>query len=198
VKIYKTRKLRFSYDVWNRPIGGWFCNYRERNGRLIAGYWEGCKETFQSNHPFTKNILFCCTEPQMKKVVRVVSKIEQKLRISPRTKIGRTNKKNVIWVKISPWWNNTFRKSLFLSILRDARYASSLIRLGQRGQYINSTRPAFELFLAGHTNFRPKAEVYYDWYGNKCSDFERATPFEGWFYIFSGLKRNKARELLIK
>jgi hypothetical protein len=194
MKFRGLKKVRFSLELWKRPDSGSYSCFRQVANTLWAGNWYTCREEFQSQYPTTSNILFCCNRREMANVITIIRKVEQKLRISTRTKCGPTNKNQIMWIRVSPWWRTVMRRSLFLAILRDARRTSRLDKLGQRGDYIHNTRPAFNLFLEGHTRFQPMRGNDYDY--DYDYDYERPSSYSGWVYFFRHMGKQEARQLL--
>jgi len=151
--------------------------------------WHGCRESFHEDWLGYKSsdlIYYCHDRNKGQSIGRFIARIESRLGLKTRTEIGPTQRVNVSWVKVAPWWHqNEARRTFFSIVLRAARRYNPSKRNFNEALYTNKygkqTRPAIEYFLKGHTRYSfPR---YY---------------FDGWCETFKKLKLQEVSKLLIK
>jgi hypothetical protein len=168
---------------WSRPTPGSFCTFRVGRNKICASaYWYTCREEFQWDYPRANKILFCCEQNQIKRIEKVIKDVENRLKIKPRTLCGSSSNRNIMYLDVSPWWNTTLRRSLFLALIKDARFTSSINKLSDYGHYIDGTKPAFSLFLRGYTKL--------------SRSYDPFTPSNGWVATFSGQSMERVKKRL--
>jgi len=148
-------------------------------------HWYYCRDVFHSLLYNLKIFFFCSGKHNGKSVASFIDKIETKLKIFPRSQIGPTQKKSIIWIKPSAWWHKyAMRRSLFTILLRAGIHYSAkkdnVEACIKSEKYLDQTSYAFKRFLKGYT---------------KYTGFKR-----GWyrqFYLMSPT-RKQVNELLAK
>ena len=148
------------------------------DGTLVAKEWLYCREYFQEESSGIRRMLFCHTAHRCKNIAAFVSQLENKLGIEEKTIIGPTQRYNISWIRLSPWWSSTsMKRSLFTIFLRcgvfykikDNNFEDAVFS----SIYTRNTRYAVQRFLEGNTRYTGKKSGWYNQFfwggGNKAN-----------------------------
>ena len=160
--------------------------YTKFDGTLVAKEWLYCREYFQEESTGIRRMLFCHTAHRCKNIAAFIFQIENKLNIDEKTIIGPTQRYNISWIRLSPWWSSTsMKRSLFTIFLRcgvfykikednfeDAVFSSI---------YTKNTKYAVQRFLEGNTRYNGKKSGWYNqffWGGGNKAKHKKLTEDE--------------------
>jgi hypothetical protein len=104
--------------------------------------------------------------------------VVEKLSLKERSIIGPSQRDNISWFRVSPWWTKTsMKRSLFTALLRCGQNYNSKIDNFEEALlsvlYIKHTEYAVRRFLDGHTKYTGKRKGWYNqfrWGGGPYSD----------------------------
>lgn len=149
---------------------------RSGEGWFYLGYWHRCRDTFAfewenylRQHKCLDAAFFYCfpKDVDAQQIFDFIVRIEELLKLAETSVFARTNVRNILWVKPSPFWQTCIiRRSFFTALLRcvwrrsyrDRRYVdfeSALYSI----PYLQETRNAVVRFLSGFTIFN-RDEAY--------------------------------------
>lgn len=129
-----------------------------QDGTLVALEWLYCREYFQDESQGIKRILFCHKECRSKNIAGFLFRVEETLCLSEKSVLGPTQRYNVSWISVSPWWTKTsMRRSLFTIMLRcgqaydlkSENFDEALLSV----TYARNTQYAIRRFLDGYTKY---------------------------------------------
>ena len=168
----------------SKPTAFAFAKPFEIQGNLYrVRTWHWCRELWHTHFRKLPLCFFSHRGGKHRVIVEFIAKIEDKLNVHPRSQFGRTQKKNITWVKPSVWWiGPTMRRSLFTILLKVAQnynlkndnFEEALFS----DEYTIDTRYAVNRFMDGYT---------------KC-----LTSRRGWHKFFSTLSESQIDDLLKK
>ena len=142
-------------------------DYVKQDGTLVAREWLYCREYFQDESQGIRRFLFCHKSNRCKNIAAFIHKVEEKLCLVERSEIGPTQRYNISWINVSPWWTNTsMKRSLFTALLRCGQnydlnpesFDSALFSV----LYTKHTEYAVRRFLDGHTKYTGKKKGWYN------------------------------------
>lgn len=155
-KYLRLKKGSFSKVAFVRP-----------DGTLVAQEWLFCREYFQDESQGIKRILFCHKECRSKNISAFLHKAEEILGLEERSVVGPTQRYNISWVFVSPWWTkSSMKRSLFTILLRcGVNYDESSDNFDEAlvsHSYSKSTEYAVRRFLDGHTKYTGNKKGWYN------------------------------------
>lgn len=134
------------------------------NGWYRVEHWTRCREIFHNILFNTR--LFFYSHHRGKSIATFLAIVEERLNVIPRSQIGPTQRKGLIWIRPSRWW--TFlgmRRSLFTILLRaGAHYTHTKPNFDeavQKEKYLKTTLYAFNRFMEGHTKYVGRKRGWY-------------------------------------
>lgn len=148
------------------------------DGTYVAQEWLYCREYFQDESQGIRRFLFCHKSNRCKNIAAFIDKIEEKLNLKHRSIIGPTQRYNISWIRVSPWWTNTsMKRSLFTALIRcgqnyfykENNFEEALFSV----LYTKHTEYAVRRFLEGHTRYTGKKKGWYNqfrWGGGTSVD----------------------------
>jgi hypothetical protein len=178
---------------YQRVIAGSFSKVAETyvDGTLEAREWMFCREYFQEQSQGVRRILFCNKRNKTCNIAAFIDRIESKLKIQTRSKVGPTQRNNISWLWVSPWWSTTsMRRSLFTALLRAGQHYSPIkdnleeALFGNVGQirryneYTRQTEYAVRRFIQGYTKYTGHMRGWYNqfrWGGGSIYHPDRPT-----------------------
>lgn len=141
-------------------------DYVKDDGTFVALEWLYCREYFQDESAGIRRFLFCHRSNKCRNIAFFIHLIEEKLGLGERSFIGPTQRYNVSWIRISPWWTATsMKRSLFTALLRCGQnyspeqdnFEDALFSV----LYTKHTEYAVRRFLDGHTRYTGKRRGWY-------------------------------------
>lgn len=125
---------------------------------LVPKRWIFCREVITSKLKGARRLLFRHRKRHGKNVAMFIAKVEEKLNINPRTKFGPTQRNNIMWLRVSPWWTSSSMKiSLFTALLRAGQNYSLATDNFEKALYsivyTRKTKAAIERFFNGYTRY---------------------------------------------
>lgn len=132
-----------------------------------ANHWFFCREWFQQHSQGVTRILYSHRKNQTEDIARFIRKVENKLKLPIKTKIGPTQRTTISWIKVVPFWTRSgMRRSFFTMMLRcgqnydweENNFEEALFSI----RYTHGTKYAVSKFLSGHTSYRGKTTGWYD------------------------------------
>lgn len=168
-KFGPKREVHF-LDVWDIADGNfskWRNTPTSRKKTIakpyISSYFYHCRDQFHS--AFNKNckdILFCCGQwksgrSKGRSVEAFIHEAERRLRVKRYTKFGPTQRLDIVWLTVSPFWmEESMRRSLFTALLRAGMHYDRRVQDFDRAltsdRYLAGTQEAVQRFLDGHTH----------------------------------------------
>lgn len=147
-----------------RPKAGTFGMVKEKKVKNYLDKWEiekwvSCRDAFQSESSNIKKFLFVQGLNKGLNVIAFIDKVEIILGVHPKTCMGLTQRKDIIWIEPSSWWTKSgMRRSLFTILLRAGRnykrskdnFKEALFSI----EYTKDTKFAVERFLNGYTKYQ--------------------------------------------
>lgn len=180
---------------YRMPTAGSFSRIRcvSGNGEYVAANWMYCREYFQDCSQGIRRMFFVTKRNRGRNIASFIDRVEAKLSLRQRTQFGPTQRNNIIWIKIAPWWTtSSMRRSLFTALLR----AGNAYNLTQDNfsdalysiKYTAETKYAVERFLSGYTTYTGTVRGWFNQfrYGSGSPLFPRKPS------------PKKVRELLVK
>ncbi len=152
--------------------------------------WEGCRDRFQNSSApeAVMDFLFYHQAGTADNVIDFLRMVEEIVKLKPedRLEFHKTTHENVLYVKMSPWWKYTVRRSLLTALLRCGQaYAERTAKAFEKAlfsqYYLAQTKPAVSAFLHGRTASKLKKRArqgFQGWYAhfqNKNEDAVKAT-----------------------
>jgi hypothetical protein len=156
------------------------------DGTLVAKEWLYCREYFQDESNGIRRMLFCHTAHRCKNIAAFMAIIEDKLKIKEKSLIGPTQRYNISWINVSPFWTNTsMKRSLFTIFLRcgviykikQDNFNEALLS----SIYIRHTEYAVRRFLDGNVRYTGKKKGWYNqfyWGGGNRVNHKKPTEEE--------------------
>lgn len=153
-------------------------DYVKGDGTLVALEWLYCREYFQDESAGIRRFLICHKPNKSKNIAAFTHLIENKLSLRDRSEIGPTQRHNISWIRVSPWWTCTsMKRSLFTALLRcGANYNTKLGNFEEAlfsTLYTKHTEHAVRRFLDGNTRYTGKKKGWYNqfrWGGGTNED----------------------------
>lgn len=141
-------------------------HYGDMQPTLFGFY--SCREEFAKI--FRKNskyILFSHTAGRGEFIADFIRRVEEKIGIAQFSKCGPTQRRTVMWIKVSPWWcEYAMRRSFLTVILRAGEVynpiTDNFITTLNSNFYLNGTKKATKLFLKGYTVYTGKSGGWYN------------------------------------
>lgn len=137
------------------------------DGTLLALEWLHCREYFQDESKGIRRILFCHRPKRSKNVAMFMDRVESILGVCDRSVFGPTQRHNISWASVSPWWMDlSMRRSLFTILIRCAQNYS--FRRGNfeealfSVQYAKDTEHAVRRFFDGNTRYNGRCKGWYN------------------------------------
>lgn len=139
----------------------------KQDGTLVAQEWLYCREYFQDESQGIKRILFCHKECRSKNISAFLQRVEDILALEQRSMSGPTQRYNISWVFVSPWWtSSSMKRSLFTIFLRCGQnydpiadnFDSALLSCS----YSKNTEYAVRRFLDGNTRYTGTVKGWYN------------------------------------
>jgi len=146
-------------DSAYKPQKGMFAQCKHfKDGRHKIDHWWYCREIF---HNVLKNLnifFFSHVRGHGQGVAAFIAKIENIIDVQPRTEMGPTQQKTIMWIRPSKWWTDVgMRRSLFTILLRAGQaYKVSKDNFDEASRsykYLEETLYAFHRFLNGGTKY---------------------------------------------
>lgn len=142
-------------------------DYMRPDGTLVALEWLYCREYFQDESAGIRRFLFCHKPNRCKNIAFFIHKIEEKLNLTERSVIGPSQRNNISWIKVSPWWTCTsMKRSLFTALIRCGQnYSFKLDNFDDAllsVLYTKHTEYAVRRFLDGNTRYTGKKKGWYN------------------------------------
>lgn len=182
------------FDVWSytKPKTGSFSNTIIDSGNLKVDKWIYCREKYHDAKP-TKIILFYHKKGKSYNVASFLNKCESDLKLKKYSLFGPTQRPNITWIQISPWWlKSSIKKSLLTCLFRAGQIYDPLLDNFEEcldsTEYTLDTKFAIKWFLKGNTKYL----------GN-CKGWHRQFKWGGGdWYNPKPIDNNKIKKLLIK
>lgn len=137
------------------------------DGGLLALEWLHCREYFQDESKGIRRFLFCHRRKSIKNVAAFMGIVESTLAVEERSVFGPTQRNNISWARVSPWWMGlSMRRSLLTILMRCSQNYS--VRRGdfdealRSVQYARETDYAVRRFLNGHTRYTGRCKGWYN------------------------------------
>jgi hypothetical protein len=169
------------------PTHKGFFGVATRKKKMIS--WYSCRDTYQTvkkDAIKTNGIYFSHPKNKGEGVAFFLNGIEDILKIKTKSKFSKTERDNVLWIKISDWWLKTKTRRSFLTLMlrvgMDHEPGQPVMDTITTSSRISYTLPAIERFLEGYT----------------ASKKETTAATNGWFQMMNGLDENKVKEVLVK
>jgi hypothetical protein len=182
--------IKSTYGVASRRFGYGDTGTPDADGNILVPSWESCRELFLPRQKDLTHFYYAHTLPRGRgrSFSEFFEKIERRLGIKStrRTKFQATNKREIVKITPSKFWNKTIvRRSLFTALVRAAEayrinlenFEESLFSV----EYTTDTRWAVRRFLDGCVNYTDPED-----------------EFTGWVSVFEGMRRSEIRKLLVK
>lgn len=176
-----------------KKIEGSFGLMTRKDDKVTSISWEGCRDRFQSvtNPEATVDFLFYHEKGTGDNVIDFLRVIEETINVKPedRLEFRKTNNPQAIYVKMSPWWKYSVRRSFMSASLRAGmkfgeRTVASFEKALFAQYYLNATKTAVVEFLSGRTGSKLKKRT--------------SQNFPGWYNHFNGKSPEKVRETLVR
>ena len=190
------KRILFPEVLKHRIVScGSFAKIKERTkeGELVIDGWTYCREYFHEGSHGIRQFLFVCKRGKARNIAAFMHEVEQRLKLRKTTKFGPTQRHNVIWVEVSPWWTSTsMKRSLFTAFLRTgSSYALTKDNFEEAlysTRYTAETRLAINRFLSGHTKYTGRVRGWFNQfqYGGSYPPFDQKP------------KLSEIRKLLVK
>ena len=152
------------------------------DGTFVAREWLYCREYFQDESAGIRRMLFCHARNKSKNVAAFLHSVESRLCIGERSVVGPTQRNNISWIYMSPWWMCTSMKRSFFTVLLRCgeRYLLSAGNFDEAlmsHTYFSETEYAVRRFISGHTRYTGKKRGWYNAFKRGEGDrFERRAP----------------------
>lgn len=163
--------MKVKFDKYERvstpyhPDKGMFGRVKSvKDGWYRIEHWTRCRELF---HNILFNVrIFFYSHNRGKAIASFISEVEERLDVQPRSQIGPTQKKGVIWIRPSRWWTILgMRRSLFTILLRaGAHYKPTKNNFDDavaKEKYLKGTLYAFNRFMQGYTKYVGRKRGWY-------------------------------------
>ena len=132
-----------------------------------ANKWYFCREWFQQESQGVTRLLYSHSKHQTEDVARFIRKVENKLKLKDKSRIGPTQRSTISWIKVVPFWTKTsMRRSFFTMMLRcsqnydwvENNFEEALLSI----RYTSNTEYAVRRFLKGNVRYTGKTTGWYD------------------------------------
>lgn len=147
--------------------GSFSCvDFKKDDGTLVAKEWFYCREYFHNYSQGIRSLLFCHIKCRGKNIAAFINRVEEMVGVSPRSKFGPTQRYDISWIKISPWWSTTsMRRSLFTILIRCGQFYNyrkdNFDEALLSSRYTRQTEFAVRRFLSGHTKYTGRQRGWY-------------------------------------
>jgi hypothetical protein len=136
------------------------------NGEWTACEWVFCREYFLDESQGIRRMLFSHKKDKSYSVAAFIDRVEQELRIKPRSDFGPTQRSTVTWIRVSSFWStSSMKRSLFTALLRcgvNYRWTKGNLNEALTSvQYTRMTESAVNRFLSGHTRYTGNQRGWY-------------------------------------
>lgn len=148
----------------------------EKNGEVVADRFVYCRDYFHLKDDEVNQLLFVHRNNKTQAIISFIHKIEDILEVKEKTKFSMTQRDNIMWIGISPWWKTAAMRCSLLTILLRASQNYNLnkdnfekalfsIDLTRYSEY------SIRRFLGGYTEYMGHLEEWYRQFGtNKVFD----------------------------
>ena len=132
-----------------------------------ANKWYFCREWFQQDSQGVTRLLYSHGQRQTEDVARFIRKVENKLKLKNKSRIGPTQRSTISWIKVVPFWTKTsMRRSFFTMMLRcsqnydwvENNFEEALFSI----RYTLETAYAVRRFLKGNVRYTGKTTGWHD------------------------------------
>jgi len=137
------------------------------DGTMLALEWLHCREYFQDESRGIRRFLFCHRRNRCRNIAVFMDRVESMLVLDERSVFGPTQRHNISWARVSPWWmESSMRRSLLTILMRCAQNYS--VRRGNfedalfSVQYARDTEYAVRRFLNGNTRYTGRCKGWYN------------------------------------
>jgi len=160
-------------DTPYSPSPGGFARTQKINGeRHKVDHWFFCRDIFHNVLWNLKLFFYSIQAGKCNSVCTFIHEIEEKLDVQPRTQLGPTQIKKIMWIKPSSWWTRYgMRRSLFTILLRAGlKYVvtkDNFVDAVNSEKYLSKTPYAFERFMSGYTKYAGHKR---GWYKQFCEN----------------------------
>lgn len=157
-------------------------------------YWSYCREKMDGRK--WTSIVFCHKRSEGKHVAAFIRRIEKKLQIPKLSTCGPTNRKGIMWIKVSPFWRSTkMRKSFFTALLRaslvyNPNKFGTWTKALTKTKYFKPTAFAVKRFLQGYTGWNGSLSLSRAGRTKRRPYRRRSKSFSGWVDEFADDIRN--------
>lgn len=160
---------------------------------IVCHDWVSCREDFLTTSRGLTYFLFKHFHKRRSNICAFMERVENILRIESKSIIGPTNRDDVSWIRISPWWSRVhIKRSLYTALLRAGQKfhpeKKNFYRALFSVDYLAETDMAVLHFLGGNTRYTGKKQGWYRQFANKL----------GGIYLGAPPDYNKIKELLIQ
>ena len=138
---------------------GSFAICRNTNNKYRSSEFIYCREQFHRIRP-TGLILFHTRARQIRPTVAFIKMVENKLSLQERSQFYETQRKTIILMKVSPWWNeHAVRRSFLTLLIRVGKKYKSRKNnfahvLHEGNAYLQCTKIATDRFMGGYTKLK--------------------------------------------
>jgi hypothetical protein len=150
-----------------KPSPGMFARCKQiLKDRYKIDHWLYCRELFH-NHLFNLKLFFYAHARGKGAVTAsFIAEVEEILDVQPRSEMGPTQQKMVMWIKPSKWWTSRgMRRSLFTILLRAGKTykpaKNNIEEVVTSDKYLEGTSKAFFRFLEGYTKYTGHKRGWY-------------------------------------
>lgn len=151
-------------------------DYVKPDGTLVALEWLYCREYFQDESAGIRRFLFCHKPNKCRRIAAFIHKLEEILNLEERTEVGPTQRHNISWLRVSPWWTcSSMKRSLFTILVRCGQnYNIKEDNLDEAlfsVMYTKQTERAVRRFMGGFTRYTGKKKGWYSQFKEEnCMD----------------------------
>ena len=148
---------------------GWFGLADIEDRIWFCEHFYSCREEFHDDNKTKRRWIFTHYPKRSLDVIVFMERVESKLKVYPRSKFGTTQRNNIIWMVVSPWWfTSQLKRSLFTALLR----ASQKYRIKKDNfeaalfsvSYLKDTKYAVNRFFKGYTRYLGRNRDYFHWW----------------------------------
>jgi len=137
------------------------------DGTILALEWLHCREYFQDESRGIRRFLFCHRPKRCRNIAVFMDRVESALGVPERSVFGPTQRHNISWARVSPWWmESSMRRSLMTILMRCAQnysvrrdnFEEALFSV----QYARETEYAVRRFFDGNTRYSGRCKGWYN------------------------------------
>ena len=150
--------LKNSFSVATLRIDDW-----------VAEQFYTCREVFHDDFPRYSNILISTPQYKFKRVFQLFQNMESWLDIDKKSEIFLTQRKNIIFIKLSKFWNTSIRYSLLTLLIRSGlkiKHEITLSTLIEKNRYLRHSKNSLMLFFSGYVGYKGKNKSWYKQFKN--------------------------------